>query len=246
MKIENLVLKPQYNSILLLLELYDKDGKGLRQQHFRYALMENSELPENKKKFFKNKFFGKSLKYFQNNFNDKYRYDENSTLLILKGCVKNRVELSQFLERLVRYDLIKKNGKHPEIRYHLTNKYWMLRNRMIKELYSKRIIEKCVKIKDKKIMLSLYNRPKNLNKKNDKKIDYLTHSYWLLEGMPTDIEKMNIITKSNKLKSCLRNIDENLFIISDILSKQNDNESIGFYFICEPILEKIINQYKKE
>jgi hypothetical protein len=229
MKIEKLIRKPHYESILMLLALFDKDGKGLRQQHFRYALMDDPELPEKKKKYYK-EFFGEYLVELQKNTKLRSNHSRGSPG-ILKGCVKSRPKLSNYLEELTNLKLIKRDGTHPDKRYHLTPKFREVARRAnkieLRDDWLKRIKEWL----NKKLLVSYYfrmNYLSNFHKIPHEYLDYLSSSMWILEGIPTDEE--DPIFKSEELIECLKNIDENLFKIHNLLSPQKRKETIGFYY----------------
>lgn len=229
MKLEKLIRRPHYESILMLLALFDREGTGLRQQHFRYALMDDSELPEKKKKYFK-EFFGEYLIELQEKTKLLSTYSMGSPG-IFKGCVKSRPKLSNYLEELDNLDLIEKSGEHPDIRYHLTPKFHEVARRANKIELRDDWLKRIKKWPNKKLLLSYYYRMNylsNLNEIPHEYLDYLSNSIWILEGIPQD--EGDPIFESEELIECLKNIDENLFKIHNLLSPHKRKETIGFYY----------------
>lgn len=227
MKLEKLIKRPHYESILMLLEIFDKDGKGFRQQHFRYALMDNPELPKKKMKYFKD-FFGKTLNRIQEN--TKLAKDHSTDLPgIFKGCIKSRSKLSNYLDELKKKKLVIPKGKHPDIRYHLTPKFYEMAYQSLKVDLSDKFLERVKTWQNKKLIWSYLFRKEHISNFNEIPFEYLTSSTWLLEGVPQD-EKA-VIFESKELLECIAIIEENLFKINNLLSPYTDKERIGFYYL---------------
>jgi len=105
----NIVTKPVYRSILLLLSEFGE--KGLEAKHFRYCLMENhgSLLSYPTKKH-----FSKHFSIDQEKLNDLIKKGK-----ITPNCVKSNVLLSQYLNNLVKYKLIVRDRRWKVPRYKL-------------------------------------------------------------------------------------------------------------------------------
>ncbi|GAG28289.1 unnamed protein product, partial [marine sediment metagenome] len=113
MTFEEIVNKPHYRGILELLikfgprvsklrpksDLIDKDG--LCPLHLRYALMTEPEIHKH--------LLPKIQKFFGNNLDKLYESDQPEIEpILIKGCIRSRQELTNFLDKLLEMGIIEK------------------------------------------------------------------------------------------------------------------------------------------
>jgi len=124
MEFEDLFEKPHYSGILQMLLMYYTKTDGLRQAHFRYALMNNPNLGGDiflkMEEFFRDDLKGKLV------VRDGQLAKERHVITLYKGSIKSRQKLTNYLTKLVEMNIVKKIGKHPNFRYRLTDYYWNL------------------------------------------------------------------------------------------------------------------------
>ena len=112
MTVEEIFQSEWYRSIIFLTREYDK-GNGLRQLHYRWALIENHDG-------IKQTLFVKEMKDFFKNEDPVY----NEMNWIVKNCITSNTNLSNFLKRLVDepYQLLEKFKEDELTKYRITKK----------------------------------------------------------------------------------------------------------------------------
>jgi len=112
MTITELFHADHYRSILFLTLNYDK-GQGLRQLHYRWALIPDHDTIQSTS-------FQKEMKDFFKNEDELY----GVTRWIVKDCITSNNNLSNFLKKLVAppYQLLEKKEVEHVARYRLTKK----------------------------------------------------------------------------------------------------------------------------
>ena len=123
-QISELFLTDHYRSIILLTKFYDK-GKGLRQLHYRWALVKNhgniyfDDYHEEIETI-----FGENKEMYRKmGFRNRLEYDYRDKVII-KDCISSNNNLFNFLQKLVDdYGLLEKTvGEKDVLWYRLTQK----------------------------------------------------------------------------------------------------------------------------
>lgn len=120
MTFDDLFKKRHYRNILILLFIYGRNN-GLRQIHFRYALMDNPGL--GKDSLIKMKEFFDSTSRIKISVQLHGEGPAVPFNLSIKGSIGSRQKLTNYLTKLVEMGILKKYGTHPNIRYELTKFY---------------------------------------------------------------------------------------------------------------------------
>jgi len=201
MKLNNIFKKQHYQGILTMLLYYHTKTDGLRQAHFRYALMKKPMLGEDMLQKMQ-EFFRDDLKVKNKKENGKL-VQELNVISLLKGSIKSRQKLTNYLTKLTEMKIVKKFGKHPNVKYKLTNKYYN------EELKSK-TIEKIEDWNSNNFSLPIYN---DFYIDSHKGIDEIT-----LLGFS---EKMFSQEEIKIIKKCLENIRLNAREILKIKYQKN-------------------------
>ncbi|GAI11666.1 unnamed protein product, partial [marine sediment metagenome] len=92
MKIEDLYKKNHYRSIINLLVSYQDKENGLRQRHFRYALMKNPEFSQKNNPKKKEETQKRIIKNIKNFFGDVDLFYYGG--VIVKGCIASKQKLT--------------------------------------------------------------------------------------------------------------------------------------------------------
>ncbi|MCX6665122.1 MAG: hypothetical protein NT038_03540 [Euryarchaeota archaeon] len=109
MDFEDYLKKDWYRSILALTYEFQGRENGLKQHHFRYALAPNHDNIINEKKM--KTFFGKKLDaLYKNN-------------ILVKDCITDRNNLTNFLSKLVKSKLLTKTIDEKKTKYTLSKKF---------------------------------------------------------------------------------------------------------------------------
>jgi hypothetical protein len=129
MLIEDLLKKDHYKSIIALTQIYqdrnnnifwkknpfkplDHIPKGLRQVHYRYALVEQHDNMGGASKKAMDKFYNNTLEHL---------YKDGT---IIRNCITNRNNLTNFLTKLVEYEILNKNIDEKPPTYSISKKYY--------------------------------------------------------------------------------------------------------------------------
>lgn len=263
MSFQDILNKSYHCSIIYLLQFYEnqkdnKDGKirkkGLRQLHFRYALMDEPNIYRDtlpKVRAFFNEY-DKTINYWS-----KRKGEENLCHLdilwkngvINKGCVESEQKLTNYLDYLVMRGLIDKHGKRPNTRYTLSNKY-------IVEAHKNNLRARIdrwdhTEFLDERHVYKYLNKPDNfqLNYQNlldhPDFIDKLGRSWFLFGFTAKMIENLDN-NKKTKFYHCLNQIEENMQKIIEI--KQSLNKKTQVKWIKNVLKEgkKIDSTYNDE
>ena len=202
MKFRDLLEKNHYKSIIVLLILFEGD-RGLRQAHFRYALMDDPELHKytviEMERFFENKLHYLFDVYLGENFSWE------------KGCIHSRQELTNFLMRLEEMKIIKKHGKKRKIRYKLTPKF-------ASEFIKMTVMEEINRWND-----VTQSKLRGFDTDSSNGIDSLT-----LFGLYNQLKNLSS-NDVNLIKECLKNITDNARKILEIKYKNTKFKENKFY-----------------
>ena len=230
--------KIHYRSIIELLWYYqnkeDIDMKtGLRQRHFRYALMSNPKINQQKIEEVKEYFQRPYLKIHLNPQHDTVNYSFLDFLwkheIVKRDCADSRQKICNYLTYLFDRGILDKSGKFPDVRYKLNEKYF--------ELVDKKSIQEWIKkwnhtnlITDYQFYEHVGNQEKYRNrisldeagsplalkttKSEYSEFSYLSSSNWFLCGFTSELMSNLTQEEKNKLNQCMINIEKNL---SDIM-----------------------------
>jgi hypothetical protein len=261
MKIENLIKKDHYRSILTLLERFGR-RKGLRHLEFLYALMDEPvfsekndfikrEKTQNKKMRELRGFFGEELKQWQT---PTVGLDGKPFTSIVKGCIKSKSKLSNYLDKLKEEELVIK-GKNRLDRYKLTKKYFHIINK-VRTFERREKAQQLIKdwkhnitIDSEWIRRLLYG---NFYISGEIPFDYLVDSTWLLHG----VSYGEINENEGKIKECLIEIEKNFWRLSKLLPRSQNKmpRRLSFFYTGGLILtdkdkqhiKKVIEFFNKE
>ncbi len=227
MDLIKLLDRPHHKSItnLLIFFLHEKKiSKGLKQIHFRYALMENHGL-SNKTVEEMKASFGSNLQIC---------YDKK---FLIKNCINSNTKLSNYLKTLEDYELIEKKGSRPNAYYYPTLKLLTIHQKERVRSLMESIIDDINLLNfpyrlDHHTVEHIIEPEKliNLCEKNNIPQIYMLTKSWILNGFSYwDIRK---IIKNNEFVHAILEIEKNLFIISKIHNDfyKDKSSSIGFVY----------------
>ena len=275
MSIKNLLNRPYYRGIIFLLRNFqyqkDKNGEiktiGLRQLHFRYALMKEPNINESIENKIKDFFAEKTVTTPKKGRITLLRLLQSSGH-ITKGSVKSPQKLSNYLDHLVKIDIIERYGKRPNVRYTLTDKYFedMDKSKIISEIERWHYPEI---ISEKNLYESIDNpngfQPEIIEHTNISDYYDIPTTRWFLCGFSTELLKNLNSNEKKKLNRCLTTIEKNLWEIMELkyaktktsrekqikeLLKKNKEtpfphtERLGFYYNAKKLIA--IKTYKKQ
>ena len=222
---EDLEKKAHYYGIITLLFLYGGYENGLRQQHFRYFLMENpifskkKETHEKKMEYFK-KFFEDGGIYISatDDFKKSPDFEKIKYLGVVKGCIKSRQKLTNYLKKLEEMNIIEKScDKKPDVRYKLT-KYYRLET-------LKRYFWGCMDEHDNDKIFTQGHFSKLMDKNyNPTGTTGTGHENWILFGLSPRIIKNLTPLEKNQFKERLTSIEKNLHDILEMIHRKQGSE----------------------
>lgn len=205
MNIEDVLKKDHYKSIIRLTSKYQNRNKGLRQLHYRYALIKNHDNIQS------TALKTEMEKFFNGDLNKLFK---NST--IVKNCITDRNNLTNFLTKLVDMDILDS--------YHY-------KNGVTKYYISKFFLGVIAKDSAKKRMDIFHNSSigdvipinKIIEFKPSLPIDIMLTVF----GMPPELYDMCDEKEKECIVLCFRNIIENAASISK-LNHQKNKENTEF------------------
>jgi len=248
MSFNNLLNKPYYRGIIYLLKEFqdqkDENGKtktiGLRQIHFRYALMNEPNIYEDTKKKIKD-FFDKRTAVLPNQkkitalaFLQQFGY-------IKKGSVKSPQKLTNYLEYLVQMGIVKKQYNRPWTRYMLSEKYFEETDRKDMKSYIEGWHYPEI-ISERNFYESVDNpngfRPKNITHTDMPGYYDIPTTRWFLCGFSTELLQNLSLDEKKVLNRCLTNIEKNLWEIMELKCSKTKTSR-------EKQIKKVLRKNKK-
>ena len=246
MTFDEILEKDWHISIIKLLWYYqdkeDMDGKtGLRQRHFRYALMERPKISEEKideiKDFFKKSHFSFESRQQPEDKNLPYLEFLWNYNIIKRGCADTRQKVSNHLSYLYDRGIIDKSGKWPDVRYKLNETYYELMNKKsiggwVKKWHHDNILSdwrfyELVGNQEyyrKRTGLDGSTLQQKTTKSDFSGFSHLFNSSWFLCGFSHDIVNNLTQEEKDKLNQCMMTIEKNLTEIMELkFSKMGQN-----------------------
>lgn len=226
---------------------------GLKQIHFRFALMENPAIYEPTYKKLKQFFNNREIFLLAPQLNKWYKYNN-----IVKS-IKSPQKLTNYLDKLVELGFLEKHGKKPRTRYCLSQLFY--RDESLESIKKDlNIWQSCTFFAEwfayEYVLGNDNTFTPNLNEIRDivpsdnkkKKNEMIFEPRWFLSGIPLRIYDKLSDDEKAELKKWLLEIDKNLWNIMKLKCQKTDqwkdrsnvketgefnsNElnSIGFYY----------------
>lgn len=201
-----------YNDIIILLAYFQNRTDGIRQKHFRHALMnnENEQLPdeENMMKSFEKigmvKFFEKM------NLPLCYKWG-----IIKKGSITTQKNLTYYLKHLLKNKVIGKINKKKPFRYKLMPEFYNEYNKMgIREHIDRWDSDNNFKRE--------YFFEKYASSENIKHVFGCSEGReeWTIFGLPRKLDKMFTKDEINDITTHLKRVEESLWKIIELKYKK--------------------------
>ena len=228
--------KDHYKNVIKLLFFHVDKENGLRQQHFRYALMEKpifskrKETQKKKMEHFK-RFFETGGIYIcaSDEFKKTPFYEELKSFGAVKGCIKSRQKLTNYLNKLEEMKIIEKTcNKKPDVRYKLTKYY---QHETLK-LHIKRHMDE--HSADSTYTQRHFNKIMDHNYNSTWATD-TSREEWILFGLsPRTVDKLTPLDQ-DQLKEWITGIEKNLHNVLELIYKKQGSaqspSDIFFSFI---------------